>query len=90
MLAKVKSCAVVGIEASMVEVEVDLAPGTCIYAVARQRIRRRIFAHIYEPRAAQPKLSDRKVQDEVERRRLGRYPNQITPRQADLREERSQ
>jgi len=33
MLAKVKSCAVVGIEANMVEVEVDLAPGTCIYSV---------------------------------------------------------
>jgi len=33
MLAKVKSCAVVGIEAQMVEVEVDLAPGTCIYSV---------------------------------------------------------
>jgi len=33
MLAKVKSCAVVGMEANMVEVEVDLAPGTCIYSV---------------------------------------------------------
>jgi len=33
MLAKVKSCAVVGIDANMVEVEVDLAPGTCIYSV---------------------------------------------------------
>ncbi len=33
MLAKVKSCAVVGIEANMIEVEVDLAPGTCIYSV---------------------------------------------------------
>ena len=35
MLAKVKSCAVVGIEANMVEVEVDLPAGTRICAVPR-------------------------------------------------------
>ncbi|MBN1593203.1 MAG: YifB family Mg chelatase-like AAA ATPase [Candidatus Coatesbacteria bacterium] len=33
MLAKVMSCAVVGIKANMIEVEVDLSPGTCIYSV---------------------------------------------------------